>query len=115
MPTKTYLVDGYEFAYGFKERRQFLNGYHQIHREAVKLSQVPNLYGQKVKAGFGLRLDYGNEQKYFSPEEFKEALSKALEVSDRYVWVYSQGPGFFPPSNLDISYVKAMASAWESK
>ena len=111
MPEGACLVDGYEFAYGFKERRQFLKGYQQIHKEALKISQVPDHYRKKVKAGFGLWLDYRNQQNYFSPGEFKKALSGCLEVSDGYVWVYTQGPGFFPLSNLHGSYVEAITAA----
>jgi hypothetical protein len=114
MPEGSCLVDGYESAYGFKERRQFLKGYQQIHEEALKISQVPDHYKKKLKAGFGLWLDYRNQQKYFSLEEFKQAISVALEVSDGYVCIYSQGPCFFPPSNLDSSYVEALAAAHRS-
>jgi hypothetical protein len=115
MPEGAYLVDGYEFAYGFKERKQFLKGYHQIHGEAIKLSQVPDRYRDKVKAGFGLWLDYRNQQNYFTPEEFRKAISHALEVSNGYVWIYSHGPSFFPPSYVETSYVEAMASARKAK
>jgi hypothetical protein len=109
MPEGACLIDGYEFAYGFKERRQFHKGYQQIHEEALKISQVPKRYKDKVKGGFGLWLDYRNQPDYFSPEEFKEALRAALEVSDGYVWLYTQGPRFFPFFNLDASYVEAIA------
>jgi hypothetical protein len=103
------LIDGYEFAYGFKERRQFHKGYQQIREEALKISQVPDHYRKKLKAGFGLWLDYPNQQNYFKPEEFKQALKAALEVSDGYVWLYTHGPRFFPLSNLDASYIEAIA------
>jgi hypothetical protein len=111
MPEGTSLIDGYEFAYGFKERRQFLKGYKEIHEEAVKISQVPDHYKKKLKAGFALWLDYRNQQDYFTPEELRQAISQALEVSDGYVWIYTQGPHFFPPSNVESSYIEAIASA----
>jgi len=108
------LIDGYEFAYGFKERRQFLKGYQQIREEGFKISRMPDHYRKKVKAGFGLFLDYRNQHNYFSPEEFKKTLSAALEVSDRYVWLYTQTPRFFPPSNVETHYVDAISEARQS-
>jgi hypothetical protein len=111
MPEGASLVDGYEFAYGFKERSQFIKGYQQIREKAVRISEVPDHYRKKVKAGFGLRLDYRNQLPYFSPEEFKKALKAALEVSDRYVWLYTQRPRFFPPSNVETYYIDAISQA----
>jgi hypothetical protein len=96
MPASAQLIDGYEFAYACKERRQFLKGYERIHQQALKLSAVPEKYKAHVKAGFGLWVDYRNKLDYFTPEEFQRAVSAALEVSDGYVWIYSHGPRFFP-------------------
>jgi len=57
---------------------EFLKGYQQIHREALKLSAVPDRYREKVKAGFGLWLDYRRQLTHFTPEEFQQALHSAL-------------------------------------
>jgi hypothetical protein len=114
MPDGASLVDGYEFAYGFKERRQFLKGYQQIYEEAAKISQEPDHYSKNVKTGFGLWLDFRNQQNYFSPVEFTQALSTALELSDRYVWLYTHGPRFFPLSNVEAPYVAAISDARQS-
>lgn len=111
MPVAARLIDGYELAYSFKERPQFLKGYRQIHEEAPSLSGVPGRYREKVMAGFGLMLDYRNRPDYFTPEQFRLVLTNALEVSDGYVWLYSQGPQFFPPSRIDPSYIEALAAA----
>jgi hypothetical protein len=111
MPAEARLIDGYEFAYPFKERQQFLKGYQQIHQGALKLSTVPDRYREKVKAGFGLWLDYRRQLTHFTPEEFQQALRSALEVSDEYVWIYTEGPQFFPPAGIEASYVEAIATA----
>jgi hypothetical protein len=111
MPAGISLVDGYEFAKAFKERQQFLKGYQQIHEEVLKFSAVPERYREKVRAGFGLWLDYRRQPDYFTPEAFQRALGYALEVSDGYVWIYSQGPRFFPPSGIAESYIEAIAAA----
>ena len=97
MPAGAFLVDGYEPAYAFKERRQFLEGYRRIRRDAVDLSAVPDRYRQHVKAGFGLWLDYRQKLEHFTPAEFRQAVSAALEVSDGYVWIYSHGRASSPP------------------
>jgi hypothetical protein len=111
MPAGARLIDGYEFAYPFKEWRQFLKGYQQIHQEALKLSAVPDRYREKVKAGFGLWLDYRRQLTHFTPGEFHQALRSALEISDEYVWIYTEGPRFFPPSGMAASYIEAIANA----
>jgi hypothetical protein len=109
MSARSILIDGYEFAYGFKERRQFLDGYRQIHRDATRLSKFPDLYREKIRAGFGLWIDYQSQQNYFSPEELQKAVGAALEVSDGYVWIYSQSPQFFPLSEIPTSYIEAIS------
>ena len=111
MPAAAVLIDGYEHAFAFKRRNQFLNGYRSIHREAVKLSAVPERYRGKVRAGFGLWLDHKKQPDYFTPEEWRQAVSAALEVSDGYVWIYSHGPRFFPPSGVEAPYIQATADA----
>lgn len=111
MPSGARLVDGYEFAYGFKEPRQFEEGYRQIHELAIRLSGVPDRYRRHVRAGFGLWLDFESQPGYFSPEEFRQAVAAALRVSDRYVWIYTQGPKFFPPSEIAPACIDAIVAA----
>ncbi|HSF30924.1 MAG TPA: hypothetical protein VLK82_10705 [Candidatus Tectomicrobia bacterium] len=111
MPAGVRFVDGYEFAYAFKQRRQFDDGYRRVHDEGIKLSAMPDRYRDKVRVGFGLWLDYSNRPNYFTPEEFRRAVSDALEVSDGYVWIYSHNPRFFPPADIQPAYIEAIAAA----
>lgn len=111
MPAGANLIDGYEFAYPFKERHRFLEGHRRIHQDALQVSAVSEEYRQKVKAGFGLMLDYGGRSDYFTPKALQQALAHAIEISDGYVWLYSQGPQFFPPSQIEASYIEALAAA----
>jgi hypothetical protein len=85
MPAGACLVDGYEPAYGFKERKQFIETYRRIRDEAIKFSALPERYREKVKAGFGLWLDNRRQPNYYRPEEFKRVLDNALDISDGYV------------------------------
>lgn len=118
------IVDGYETAYGFKRREQFERAREDILRKAVLLSAVPERYARYVRVGFGLWLDYGGERRwdtqefarnYFQPAEFSAAVKAALEVSDRYVWIYSHAPRFFPPDRLPDAYLEAIRSGRMSR
>lgn len=108
------LVDGYEFAYGFKKRSQYLEGYRRIHHEAITLSSVREQYRKTVRAGFGIRLDHQDRLDYFTPQELQSSLQAALDVSDGYVWLYSQAAGFFPPSGVTGARLDAITQAWNS-
>ncbi len=114
------LVDGYEFAYGFKRRLDFEGAREDIKRKAILLSTVPERYSKHVQAGFGLWLDYGGEKRwsatdlsrnFFQPDEFERSVREALDVSDRYVWIYSETPRFFLPSQLPTAYLQAIRRA----
>lgn len=111
MHHRAQLVDGFEFSYGYKARDRFIDAYARIHGSAALFSAVPKLYRTRVNAGFGLRIDNKDGFDYFKPEEFREALRYALEVSDKYVWIYGQSPRFFPPSGIPFSYIDAIGAA----
>jgi hypothetical protein len=114
------FVDLCEFAYGYKRREQFLEAYHSIVHKAMRFSLLPELYRRRIRVGFGLWLDYGGGKRwdlrdfsknYFSPDEFRQSLQWALEISDGYVWIYSHQPRFFPPSDLPDAYLQAIKEA----
>ena len=120
----TIIVDGCEVSYGFKERRQFLEVYHAVLGKALRFTSVPRLYRAKVRVGFGLWLDCRWSRKgwdirdfgknFFTPEEFERSLRTALEISDGYVWIYSQTPRFFPVEKLPKPYLDALRRARET-
>lgn len=113
MPAGGRLVDGFEHAYAYKERKQFVEGHKRI-EAARALSAVPDRYREKVEAGFGLWIDYKKNPNYFTPQEFQRAVTSALEISDGYVWIYSEHVGFFPPSRVEPPHLKAIAAAREA-
>jgi hypothetical protein len=108
------LIDGYEFAYGFKKRAQFLEGYRRVRGQAIALSEVPEAYRSRMRAGFGIRLDHFDKLDYFTPEELRGALQAALDVSDGYVWLYSQEARFFPPAGVSPAHLQAIGDAWNA-
>jgi len=99
-----------EFAYGFSERRQFLEAYHGIVNRGMVISSVPDLYRARIRVGFGLWIDCGGAERWSS--EWRDSLQMALELTDRYVWVYSHRVRFFPPGNLPDEYLQAF---WDAR
>jgi hypothetical protein len=117
---RSILIDGYEYAYGFKEGWQFARACEDIRSYGLKVSTMPETYNRFVKVGFGLWLDKGGAHywnpgdttaNYFHPAEFEQALRTALAYSDRYVWIYSQTPRPFPLSNFPEAYLTAITRA----
>jgi hypothetical protein len=114
--SRTQWLDGWEFAYGYKTRAQFLEGYHSVRNKSAQYSGVPDLYAAKMRAGFGLMMDYNSWQKWsatdishnhFSPTEWKNSVEQALRVSDEYVWIYTHAPNFITKENLPDAYLQA--------
>lgn len=119
---ETKLVDLWEFGHTYQKKEQFLGGRDAIKKDALAISAVPAVYRTKVQAGCSLRLDYQPprarwntkylSRNFFSPARFRRALHAALEVSDRYVWIYSEaGPDFFPRKDLPEDYLRAIRAA----
>jgi ribulose bisphosphate carboxylase small subunit len=116
---ETVLVDAWEFAYPYKERKQFDEAYWTITKKALELTAVPEKYKAQVRAGFGVWMDHKRKgwdtadfsKNYFSPAEFEAAVRSALEVSDGYVWVYSERPKWWSKEMLPKEYVEALAKA----
>jgi hypothetical protein len=48
---------------------------------------------------------------YFSPGEFETAVRSALQVSDGYVWIYSERPKWWTKEMLPEVYVDALVKA----
>src|SRR5262245_58667120 len=116
---ETVLVDAWEFAYPYKERKQFEQAYETITKKALDWTAAPGKYKTQVKAGFGIWMDHKRKgwdvgdfsKNYFSPAEFETAVRSALEVSDGYVWIYSERPKWWTNERLPREYVEALAKA----
>jgi hypothetical protein len=48
---------------------------------------------------------------HFTPAEFEAALRSALEVSDEYVWIYTEQPRWWTNERLPVAYVEAVRKA----
>lgn len=113
----TKIIDGYESSYGFKQRPQFLEGYHTMLNKSRALSAVPDEYHAHVSAGFGLWGDEGSHfdpqdftKNHFTPDEFEQALRTAFEISDEYVWLYNHRIGWWK-GEAPAEYLAALKAA----
>jgi hypothetical protein len=117
----TSFVDAMEFAYPSKTRKEFEFFHVHVHVGGKNLSAVQDIYEQKMRVGFGLWIDYdwrnkgwdpkNPEKNHFKPDELREALLQALDVSDRYVWLYSEKVNWWTGANVSEPYIKAVIDA----
>jgi hypothetical protein len=116
---ETVLVDAYEFSYPYKDRKQFEQAYDSITKKALDWTGAPEKYKARVTAGFGIWMDHKRKgwdvadfsKNYFSPAEFESVVRTALEMSDGYVWIYSERPKWWTNEMLPKEYVEALAKA----
>ena len=100
---ETVFIDGCEDAYGRSEPEEFMRLRKTITEKALKYTTVPEIYREKIRVGFGLyldmtqgtwRSDQPNDNK-MTPARLEKALRNALEISDGYVWIYSENPSWW--------------------
>jgi hypothetical protein len=96
------IVDGYEFAYGYRDEAQFAHARDLVLNKLPTFAADGNKYRAHTSLGFGLWLDYDwrkhgydehdPSKNYFPPEAFEQSLRLASQHADRYVWVYTESP-----------------------
>jgi metal-dependent hydrolase (beta-lactamase superfamily II) len=118
---QTKIVDAWEYSYPYKERRQFEEAYTTVKEKSVQWTAQPEKYRHHVQAGFGIWMDCRWRQvgwnlddfaeNHFTPAEFETAVGSALEVSDEYVWIYTEQPRWWTNERLPVEYVEAVKQA----
>ncbi len=133
---KTRIVDGCEPSYAYNVltrykdfnvggiRGVFEYAYHGMDKKSLRFIADPQKHRQTTSLGFGLWLDKNHttwdardgSKNYYSPEAFEATLRKALEVSDEYVWIYSdKQPQWWSeagtPLNIPQAYFEAVRRA----
>ena len=118
---ETTIVDAYEGAYPFRKHGQFESAYRGVRKDMAKYCAVPDKYRKHLQVGFGVWLDmnwrrYGwdrdnLENNYFTPEEFEYSVFAGLDVTDRYVWIYTEVPRWWPRHKLPAAYRRALRKA----
>jgi hypothetical protein len=121
----TRIVDGYELAYGFRSRAEYLQARSSMKRDVLGLVASPPLYSRFASSAFGIWLDYdwrrrgwsvqAPHENHFPPDIFERSLSAALELSDEYVWIYTETPRWWTEEGtrraLPDEYVEAVRRA----
>lgn len=95
------IIDGYEPSYAYKEKAQFEEAL-KIRGRSMKLVADHDKYAKHYAHGFGIWMDldwrkYGWDVKdftknFFNPDAFEKSVRMALELSDEYVWIYTETP-----------------------
>ncbi len=104
------IIDGYEKAYGLRSPSDFAAARHIMKEEMRDLSRVPAQFDRHFRAAFPFYIggyeNYGfadnhentegllrgeAEVYYYTPEEFEYSLYQAIQHTDEYVWVYTEG------------------------
>ncbi len=117
----TVIVDGYEQSYPFRRLGFFQKARREILTKCRKLSLCPADYAKHVRVGFGVWVDQDRahvgwhpddfNKNYYTPAEFRNSLAYALETSDKYVWVWSEGPRWWEPNGIPQPYKDALKLA----
>ncbi len=140
-PRSMTVVEGHEPSYPFRYCHQFQEAYRRLRNECRRLSSVPKQYDQELEIGFGIWMDYESgescapyhkerkpcpwadpnlyseqDRHLVDPQIFERAVASALDLSDRYVWLYSHEPKWWTSAspdgeNLPVEFVQAVERA----
>jgi len=143
-PKGMLVVEGHEPSYPFRSCHQFQEAYRRLRVECRRLSLSPQQYDQDLQIGFGIWMDNESGQRCAAfraegkpcpwadptlyPEEarhqvdprlFGEAVASALDLTDQYVWIYSEEPKWWTAAqpdgeNLPAEFVQAIEWARET-
>lgn len=111
----TRIVDAWELSYGYKRRREFEKARDTIVRRTLDWTADKDRYKRHGRAGFGIWMDYQaawdpNDfaKNHFSPTEFEASLKAAFELSDEYVWIYTEKPRWWTREKLPEAYLAVL-------
>ena len=143
-PKEMVVIEGHESSYPYRYCPQFQEAYRRLRVECRRLSLVPDHYDRDLQVGFAIWMDnesgqpcgpYRKEGKScpwadpnlypvearhrVDPQIFQEAVASALDLTDRYVWIYSEEPKWWTPArpdgeNLPAEFVEAIERAREA-
>jgi hypothetical protein len=118
---QTVLVDANEFAYPSKTRKQLEFLFVHTHVGGRSMSAIPEIYDKRVSVGLEIWMDHDwrnlgwdpvhTERNHFQPQELRHILTEALDVSNRYVWLYSEKVNWFTGEGLSDAYAQAVKDA----
>ena len=120
-PESMLIHDGWEHSYpGYGALSRYQTDYNTI-RNRPDFSGAKAQYARQYRAGFGLWVDYGPTwsqsdftQNHFSPEFLGANIRWATQVTDRYVWLYSEKTTWWEGGTIPVihpNYVNAFHAA----
>ena len=143
-PRKMVVTEGHESTYPLRYCPQFQEAYRRLRVKCRRLSLVPDHYDRDLQISFAIWMDnesgsycarYRQEHKpcpwadpnlypvearhQVDPHDFEGAVASALDLTDRYVWIYSEEPKWWTPArpdgeNLPAEFVEAIERAREA-
>ena len=86
-----------------------------------RFSALPEAYRRKIEVGFGIWIDAKQneigwhpdefQKNFFSPAQLKSSVSDGLNVSDEYVWIYSEKLNWWTGKDVPAAYADALRAA----
>ena len=140
-PKGLVVVEGHEPSYPFRSCHQFQEAYRRLRIDCRRLSSVPGRYDADLRIGFGIWMDnesgercephrkegrpcpwadpnlYPEEARHrVDPRLLEEAVASALDLTDGYVWIYTEEPKWWTAArpdgeNLPAEFVQAIEQA----
>ena len=124
----TQIVDGHELSYGFRDTTLFHRAARTMKRSLVPIVADSVRYHDHSRVAFGVWMDndwkkhgwdtLDVKRNYYPPQALERSLTVALRATDRYVWLYSEGPRWWTaagrPVALPPAYVDAVVRARRS-
>ena len=140
-PREMMVVEGHEPSYPYRHCYQFQEAYRRLRAECRRLSSVPQRYDDELRIGFGIWMDngsgrpcapyrkegkpcpwadpnlYSEEARHrVDPHLFQQTVASALDLTDQYVWIYSEEPRWWTSArpdgeNLPAEFVQAIERA----
>ncbi len=115
------IVDGYEYAYGFRTEGNFKSAHDVVLGLCAKHREFPNIYRKRMRIGYGLFIDVYRRSKwhvnpkdfdknFYTPAELAYVVHQGLKYGD-YVWIYTQRINWWNGANCPKEYIEALRKA----
>ncbi len=126
---KSRFIDGYEAAYGFRSPSEFPKAYQAMKHGCLPIVADQAKYSKYFSCSFGIWMDWRSDKLGWStkdlaknghpPKQFQALVTRALEVADEYVWIFTYAPRWWAapdgkPVKVPAAYETALKRALEA-
>jgi hypothetical protein len=123
---KSRIINGYEFAYYFREPSEFSEAYFTSKNIVQLIIADPRKYLRVFSFSFGLWMDANwretdwhtddPSRNFYTPEQFETNVRNAWKKADEYVWIYTEQPRWWSEPNgtksrIPNSYINGLERA----